>query len=57
MGHGPAELNLLSATATPILNRVVPILAGILALFMVSKLFRRHPKDTVDTDTTAEDDD
>src|SRR6478609_3905314 len=48
----PAELNLLSATATP-------ILAGIVALFLVSKLFRRHPKDTVDTDTdtTAEDDD
>ena len=53
----PAELNLLSATATPILKRVVPILAGIVALFLVSKLFRRHPKDTVDTDTTAEDDD
>ena len=52
-----AELNLLSATATPILKRVVPILAGIVALFLVSKLFRRHPKDTVDTDTTAEDDD
>ena len=52
-----AELNLLSATATPILKRVVPIVAGIVALFLVSKLFRRHPKDTVDTDTTTEDDD
>ena len=55
----PAELNLLSATATPILKRVVPILAGIVALFLVSKLFRRHPKDTgdtIDADTTADDD-
>ena len=55
----PAELNLLSATATPILKRVVPIVLGIVALILVSKLFRRHPKDTgdtIDADTTADDD-
>lgn len=49
----PAELNLLSATATPILKRIVPILAGLIALYLVSKLLRRHPKDdqeSVDTD-------
>ncbi len=46
----PAELNLLSATATPILKRVVPIVLGIVALFLVSKLIRRHPADTEDTE-------
>jgi uncharacterized protein len=53
----PAELNLLSATATPILKRVIPILAGLVAVFLVSKLFRRHPKDeVVDADESGSDD-
>jgi len=43
--NAPAELNLLSATATPILKRVVPIVLGIIALFLVRKLFKRHPVD------------
>ena len=47
--NGPAELNLLSATATPILKRVVPIVLGILALFLVRKLFKRHPADEVES--------
>ena len=52
----PGELNLLSATATPILKRVIPILAGIIALFLVRKLFRRHPAEDVDAgDTDAGD--
>lgn len=46
----PAELNLLSATATPILKRVVPIILGIVALFLVSKLIRRHPADVEATE-------
>lgn len=53
----PAELNLLSATATPILKRVVPILAGIVALFLVSKLLRRHPKDVVDDGADVDNED
>ncbi len=48
----PAELNLLSATATPILKRVVPIILGIIALILVSKLFRKHPHDAVEDDAT-----
>ena len=48
----PAELNLLSATATPILKRVVPIILGIIALVLVSKLFRKHPDDAVEDDAT-----
>ncbi len=50
----PAELNLLSATATPILKRVVPIILGIVALFLVSKLIRRHPADIDDPDDTQD---
>jgi carbon monoxide dehydrogenase subunit G len=50
----PAELNLLSATATPILKRVLPIILGIVALILVSKLFRRHP-DEVDETAETED--
>ena len=46
----PAELNLLSATATPILKRVVPIVLGIVALILVSKLFRKHPDEVEDTE-------
>jgi hypothetical protein len=46
----PAELNLLSATATPILKRVVPIVLGIIAVFLVSKLLRRHPDESVDSE-------
>jgi len=41
----PAELNLLSEAATPILKRVVPIVAGAVALFLLTRLLRRHPKD------------
>jgi carbon monoxide dehydrogenase subunit G len=44
----PAELNLLSEAATPILKRVVPIVAGAVALFLLTRLLRRHPKDDVD---------
>ncbi len=39
------ELDLWSATATPILKRVLPILAGIIALVLLRKLFKRHPDD------------
>ncbi len=49
--NAPAELNLLSATATPILKRVVPIVLGIVALFLVRKLFKKHP---AEEDETAE---
>lgn len=52
----PAELNLLSATATPILKRVVPIILGIIALILVSKLFRKHPDDAVADDATETED-
>ena len=52
----PAELNLLSATATPILKRVVPIILGIIALILVSKLFRKHPDDVVEDDATDTED-
>lgn len=37
------ELDLWSATATPILKRVLPIVAGIIALILLRKLFKRHP--------------
>lgn len=40
-----AELDLFSATATPILKRVVPIVAGIVVLLLLRKLFKRHPDD------------
>ncbi len=49
--NAPAELNLLSATATPILKRVVPIVLGIVAIFLVRKLFKKHP---AEEDETAE---
>jgi carbon monoxide dehydrogenase subunit G len=47
-GAAPAagELDLWSATATPILKRVLPIIAGIVALILVRKLFKRHPDGT-----------
>jgi carbon monoxide dehydrogenase subunit G len=48
--NAPAELNLLSATATPILKRVVPIVLGIIALFLVRKLFKKHPADAEEVD-------
>jgi carbon monoxide dehydrogenase subunit G len=41
----PVELNLLSEAATPILKRVVPIVAGAVAVFLLTRLLRRHPKD------------
>jgi carbon monoxide dehydrogenase subunit G len=37
------ELDLWSATATPILKRVLPIVAGIIVLVLLRKLFKRHP--------------
>ena len=43
---GSGELDLWSATATPILKRVVPIVAGIIVVFLLRKLFRRHPDET-----------
>jgi len=49
--NAPAELNLLSATATPILKRVVPILLGLVAIFLLRKIFKKHPDDV---DETAE---
>ena len=52
----PAELNLLSATATPILKRVVPIILGIIALVLVSKLFRKHPDEAADDATDTDED-
>ena len=44
-GGAPAggELDLWSATATPILKRVLPIVAGIIVLVLLRKLFKRHP--------------
>jgi carbon monoxide dehydrogenase subunit G len=39
------ELDLWSATATPILKRVLPINAGIIALILVRKLFKRHDEE------------
>jgi len=44
-GNAPAELNLLSATATPIRKRVVPIVLGIVAIFLLRKIFKKHPDD------------
>jgi len=41
----PVELNLLSEAATPILKRVVPIVASAVALFLLTRLLRRHPKE------------
>ena len=46
--QGAGELDLWSATATPILKRVVPIVAGIIVLFLVRTLFKRHPKQQAD---------
>lgn len=48
--QAPAELNLLSATATPILKRVLPIVLGIVALVLLRKIFKRHPDEQVDTE-------
>ncbi len=42
-GASGAELDLWSTTAGPVLKRVLPILAGIIALILVRKLFRRRP--------------
>lgn len=44
-GAGGGELDLWSATATPLLKRVVPIVAGIIVLFLLRKLLKRHPHD------------
>jgi carbon monoxide dehydrogenase subunit G len=41
----PKELDLWSASATPVLKRVVPIVAGVVALILLRKLFKRHPKE------------
>src|SRR6478672_628830 len=48
--NAPAELNLLSATATPILKRVVPIVLGLVAIFLLRKLFKKHPAEDEATD-------
>lgn len=45
-----ADLDLMSAAATPVLKRVVPIVAGLIALFLLRKLFRRHPDSESDSD-------
>ncbi len=42
------DLNLLSATAAPILKRVLPVLLGIVALVLARKLFRRGGGDEDD---------
>jgi carbon monoxide dehydrogenase subunit G len=39
------ELDLWSATAVPVLKRVLPIVAGIIALVLLRKLFKRRPDD------------
>lgn len=46
----PAELNLLSATATPILKRLLPIVLGIIALVLLRRILRRRPPEYVDTE-------
>jgi carbon monoxide dehydrogenase subunit G len=45
-----ADLDLLSATAAPILKRVGPIILGIVVLILLRKLFRRHPEQIVEAD-------
>ncbi len=49
-GATPAggELDLWSATATPILKRVLPVIAGIIALILLRKLLKRHPDAAAD---------
>jgi carbon monoxide dehydrogenase subunit G len=42
------DLNLLSATAAPILKRVLPVLLGIVALVLLRKLLKRGPADEDD---------
>ncbi|MGS0684816.1 SRPBCC family protein [Nakamurella sp. GG22] len=42
------DLNLLSATAAPILKRVLPVLLGIIALVLLRKLLKRSPADEDD---------
>jgi carbon monoxide dehydrogenase subunit G len=42
------DLNLLSATAAPILKRVLPVLLGIVALVLLRKLLKRGPADEED---------
>ena len=44
------ELDLFSATAAPILKRLVPILAGIVVLVLLRQLFRRRHDDHVPVD-------
>ena len=44
-----ADLDLLSATAAPVLKRVVPVILGVVALILLRKLFRRHPDDDLET--------
>jgi len=51
---GPRELDLLSATATPILKRVLPIVLGIVALILVGRLIRRHPDEPGNDDADSD---
>jgi carbon monoxide dehydrogenase subunit G len=50
----PRELDLLSATATPILKRLLPIVLGIVALILVGRLIRRHPDEPGDDDADSD---
>ena len=50
----PRELDLLSATATPILKRLLPIVLGIVALILVGRLIRRHPDEPQDDDADSD---
>lgn len=45
-----ADLDLLSATAAPVLKRVGPIILGIVVLVLLRKLLRRHPDEVADAE-------
>ena len=49
-GAGSRDLDLLSATAAPVLKRVLPVLLAIVAAVLVRKLLRRRPEDGLDGD-------
>ncbi len=49
------DLDMLSASAVPILKRVLPVLLGLVAVVLASKLFRRRPDDTGPDDVDSDD--
>jgi carbon monoxide dehydrogenase subunit G len=47
-GSNPEPINLLESAGAPVLKRVLPIVLGVVALFLLRKLFKRKPTNSED---------